>query len=116
MSLVGAVAATLAAFEAAGVHAVADPRDLNTPCVYVLPPEGAFRFDRARLNLEWVAYLVVGNTGAPGATLALSGLVDQVTGVASFTTFTRDAVQDPNGGDPLPALRLSWQTTTEIGA
>lgn len=115
MSLAGAVDDLLAAFEAAGVHAVADIRDLNPPCAYVIPPEGAFRFDRGRLSITWVAYLVAPNIGNPGATRALSGLVDQVTGVASFTTFTRDALQDPNGGDPLPAYRLTWTSIIEIG-
>ena len=116
MSLAQAVADVLAMFEGAGVHAVDDPRDLNTPCAYVIPPEGSFRFDRGRLTVEWVAYLVVANTGTPSATKALSGLIDKVTGLASFTTFTRDAVNDPNGGDPLPAYRLSWTSTTTIGA
>jgi len=115
MSLAAAVAGVLATFEAAGVRAVDDIRDLNTPCVYVIPPEGSFRFDRNRLTVEWVAYLVVANTGSPSATKALSALVDQVAGAASFTTFTRDAVNDPNGGDPLPAYRVSWTSTTTIG-
>jgi hypothetical protein len=104
-----------AAFETVGVRAVDDVRDVNTPCAYLIPPEGAFRFDRGRLTITWVVYLVVANTGAPGATRALSALVDKVTGLFSFTTFTRDAVSDPNGGDALPALRLSWTSVIEIG-
>ena len=72
MTLAAAVADVLALFEGAGVRAVDDIRDLNPPCAYVIAPEGAFRFDRGRLTLEWVVYLVVGNTGAPSATKALS--------------------------------------------
>jgi hypothetical protein len=116
MSLEGAVADVLATFKAAGVHAVADPRDLNTPCAYVIPPEGSFRFDRGRLTIDWVAYLVVGDTGATSATSALSKLVDAVAGVLPFTTFARDAIADPNGGDPMPAYRLVWTSTITIGA
>jgi hypothetical protein len=116
MSLAAAVADVLDTFRGAGVRAVDDIRDLNTPCVYVIPPEGAFRFDRDRLTIQWVAYLVVGNTGAPGATRALSELLDKVAGVLAFTTFTRDAINDPTGGDPMPAYRLTWTATTTIGA
>jgi hypothetical protein len=115
MSLEGAVADVLATFEGVGVHAVADVRNLDTPCAYVIPPEGSFRFDRGRLTIEWVAYLVVGDTGATSATSALSKLVDTVAGALPFTTFTRDAINDPNGGDPLPAYRLSWISTITIG-
>jgi hypothetical protein len=114
--LTAAIADTLATFEGAGVHAVGDVRDLNTPCAYVIPPEGSFRFDRGRLTIEWVAYLVVGDTGATSATSALSALLDKVAGILPFTTFTRDAINDPNGGDPLPAYRLSWISTITIGA
>ena len=100
MTLAGAIVDTLAAFEGAGVHAVDDVRDVSPPCVYVIPPEGSFRFDRHRLTIEWVAYLVVPNAGTSSSTRALSDLVDQVAGVASFTTFTRDAVQLPDGATP----------------
>jgi hypothetical protein len=115
VSLEAAVADVLAVFESAGVHAVADVRNLNTPCAYVIPPEGAFRFDRGRLSIDWVAYLVVGDTGATSATSALSKLLDAVAGVLPFTTFTRDAINDPNGGDPMPAYRLTWISTITIG-
>lgn len=115
MSLASAVADVLAAFTAAGVRAVADLRDVNPPCVWVLPPEGSFRFDRNRATIEWVAYLVAPNVGTRPAASALSELVDQVTGIGPFTTFTRDAVQMPDGADPLPAYRVSWTTTATIG-
>ena len=115
MSLSTALDDVLAAFTATGLRAVADVRDVNPPCVYVIPPEGSFRFDRGRATIEWVAYLVAPNSGTSPATRVLSDLVDQVTGVAAFTTFTRDAVQAPDGADPLPAYRISWTTTITIG-
>lgn len=115
MSLATAVADVLAVFNDAGVRAVDDLRDVNAPCVYVIPPEGAFRLDRRRATIEWVAYLVVGNAGAHASLGALSQLVDDVAGALPFTTFTRDAVQMPDGGDPLPALRLSWTAVVTIG-
>lgn len=115
MSLARGVADILAMFTGAGVYAVDDVRNLNTPCVYVIPPEGRFRFDRGRLEVDWVAYLVAADTGTTSATSGLSRLLDAVTGLAPFTTFTRDAVNDPNGGDPLPAYRLTWTSTVTIG-
>lgn|SRR3954470_9560622 len=114
--LAGAVAGVLETFTTAGVRAVDDLRNVNPPCLYLVPPEGSFRFDRGRVDVEWVAYLVVGNAGTHAAMVALSDVVDAVAGLHSFTTFTRDAVADPGGGDALPALRLSWKSTVPIGA
>lgn len=115
MSVSGAVADVLATLEGAGVHAVDTLADINTPCAYVIPPEGSFRFDAGRLKLDWVVYLVVGDTGTTSATSALSRLVDQLAGVLPFTTFTRDAVNNPGGGDPFPAYRVTWTATATIG-
>lgn len=115
MSLATAVADVLAVFTAAGVRAVDDLRDVNPPCVYVIPPEGTLRFDRDRATISWAAYLVVGNAGAHAALGALSELLNKVAGTLPITTFTRDAVQALDGGDPLPALRLSWTGVVTIG-
>lgn len=116
MSLATAAADVLAKFAAAGVRAVDDARDINPPCVYLLPPQGTFRFDRQRADVTWTAYLVTGDAGARPATKALSDLVDKVAGRFSFTTFTRAALPLPGGGDPMPAYELTWKSLIEIGA
>jgi hypothetical protein len=101
---------------AAGVRAVDDARDLNPPCVYVVPPDANLRFDKGRAQLEWTAYLIVGNNGARPATRALSELLDKLAGVFPITTVRRQPLNVPGGGDPLPAYELAWISTITIGA
>jgi len=115
MSLASATAEVLAVFTAAGVRAVDDARDINPPCVYVMPPAGSLRFERQRAEVEWQAFLVVGNAGARAATRALSELVDAVAGKLPITTFELAPLALPGGGDPMPAYRLSWKSIVPIG-
>ena len=116
MSIATATAAVLQTFLDAGVRAVDDARDINPPCIYLMPPEGAFRFDRHRADVTWTAYLVTGDAGARPATKALSELVDKIAGTFSFTTFDRVGLTLSGGGDPLPSYQLTWKSTVEIGA
>ena len=116
MSLATATAAVLQAFTDAGVRAVDDQRDINPPCLYLMPPSGSFRFDRGRADVTWTAYLVTGDAGARPASKALSDLVDKVAGTFSFTTFARVGLRVPGGGDPLPSYELTWKSLVEIGA
>jgi hypothetical protein len=116
VSIATATADVLAAFLAAGVRATDDAREINPPCVYVVPPQGAFRFDRGTADVTWTAYLVTGDAGATAATRALSDLVDQVAGTLPITTFIRRALPVPGGGDPLPAYEFTWKSIISIGA
>lgn len=116
MSLATATAAVLALFTAADLRATDDAREINPPCVYLLPPAGSFRFDRGRADVTWTAYLVTGDAGARAATAALSDLVDKIAGTLPLTTFTRVALAVPGGGDPLPSYEFTWKSHVEIGA
>lgn len=116
MSIASATADVLQAFTDAGVRAVDDQRDINPPCVLLMPPEGSFRFDRARADVTWTAYLVTGDGGARAAVKALSDLLDKIAGIFPATTFTRRALQLPGGGDPMPAYEFTWNQLIAIGA
>jgi hypothetical protein len=115
VSLATATTDVLGVFTAAGIRATDDARNINPPCVYVMPPAGSFRFDRGRASIDWTAYLVTGDAGARAATAALSDMVDKLAGALPITTFTRRALAVPGGGDPLPAYELSWESTVTIG-
>ena len=116
MSIATAAADVLQQLQDAGVRAVDDARDINPPCVYLMPPQGSLRFDRGRADATWTVYLVTGDTSARVATRALSDLIDKVAGVFPFTTFERVALALPSGGDPSPAYQLTWKSLIEIGA
>jgi hypothetical protein len=116
VSLATATADVLARFTAAGVRATDDAREINPPAVFLLPPEGSFRFDRGTADVTWTAFLVTGDAGARAATKALSDLVDKIAGTFSITTFTRRGLQLPGGGDPLPTYEFTWKSLIPIGA
>lgn len=116
MSISTAVNETLAAFNAAGIRAVADPRDVNPPCVLLIMPTIEFRFEKRRADLEWSAYLITGNTGANSATAALSEMVDTIRGIRPFTRGTPYALPLPGGGDAVPAYLITWRDSTPIGS
>jgi hypothetical protein len=117
MSIATAAADVLQALQGAGVRAVDDARDINPPCVYLVPPEGALRFHKGTADATWTIYLVTGDAGARAATRALSDLLDQVAGLFAFTTFERVALAVPGAGaDPLPSYRLTWKSLIPIGA
>lgn len=115
MSIATATADVLQVFLDAGVRAYDDARDINPPCVYLMPPQGQFRFGRGSLDTTWTVYLVAGDAGARPATKALSDLIDKVAGKFSFTTFERVALAVPGAGDPLPAYQLTWKSLIPIG-
>lgn len=117
MSIATATADVLQAFLDAGVRAVDDARDVNPPCVYLMPPQGSFRFDRDRADVTWTAYLVTGDAGARPATKALSDLIDAIAGIFPVTTFERRALLLPGAGsDGLPAYEFTWKSHIPIGA
>ena len=116
MSIATAAADVLQQLQGAGVRATDDARDINPPCVYLVPPEGSLRFNRGTADCTWTIYLVTGDAGARTATRALSDLIDKVAGVFSFTTFERVALSVPGAGaDPLPSYRLTWKSLVPIG-
>jgi hypothetical protein len=115
VSITTAVEETLAAFSAAGVRAVSDPRDANPPCVLLIMPTIEFRFDKRRADLEWSAYLITGNSGANSAIIALSEMVDSIRGIRPFTNGTPYALPLPGGGDAVPAYLIKWRDSTPIG-
>ena len=116
MSIATATAEVLQKFLDAGLRAVDDARDVNPPCVYLMPPQGNLRFDRSRADATWTVYLITGDAGARAATTALSDLLDKVAGQFAFTTFERIALALPGGGDPLPSYQLTWKSLITIGA
>jgi hypothetical protein len=116
VSIATATAAVLQVFTDAGLRATDDARDINPPCVYLVPPQGSFRFDRGSADVTWTAYLVTGDAGARAATKALSDMVDKIAGTLPVTTFTRRALPVPGGGDPLPSYEFTWKSLVTIGA
>jgi hypothetical protein len=116
MSIATAAADVLQQLQDAGVRAYDDARDINPPCVFLVPPEGVLRFHKGTADCTWQLYLVTGDAGARTATRHLSDLMDQVAGLFAFTTFERVALAVPGAGDPLPSYRLTWKSLTPIGA
>jgi hypothetical protein len=117
VSVSSAAGDVLATFAAAGIPATDDPRDFNPPGLLLGAPTVSFRYGKGCADLEWFGYLAAGNAGAGATLAALSGLVDRLdgTGLAVLRAEPYDLAL-PGGGDPVPAYRLTFNTTTQIGA
>ena len=117
VSVSSAAGDVLATFAAAGIPATDDPRDFNPPGLLLGAPTVSFRYGKGCADLEWFGYLAAGNAGAGATLAALSGLVDRLdgTGLAVLRAEPYDLAL-PGGGDPVPAYRLTFNTSTQIGA
>jgi hypothetical protein len=102
-------------YRGAPLRATADEHDVNPPCVFVAPPDIAFRFAKDRSDVTWVAYLVGPNTTTGTAGDALAELVDTVAGAFPFTAGAYWQLTLPGGGTPTRAYQLTWSDTIPIG-
>lgn len=102
--------------EATGMRVVDQLSEVNPPCLWVLPPAGTLRFGKTRATVGWTAYLVSPNASTRHAVAALGTLLDTLTTVGlPLLVWENAAVQPLDGGDPHPALRLTWNATIIIG-
>lgn len=96
-----------------GVPAAFDMRDLELPGVYVTAPTIAYRFGRC-WDATWTAYAATMNAGRAEALAELGVLIDAVQEAMSVIVTATPADLDPlDGGDRLPAYRLTWTTRVE---
>ena len=115
IDLAGEVAAVVARLKAAGLRATADLRDVNPPCVYVPPPQIAYRFGKGIADLTWTVAAIVPNTGRDVALRNLTPLIDDVAAALSATPVTTGRPIDVtglDGGAPNPAYELTFVSRT----
>lgn len=116
--LAGAVADVVARLRAGGVRAVSDLRDVNPPCVYVTPPQLAFRFGKGYADAGWTIAAVVPNSGRDAALKLLGPLISQVAAALPATPITDGRPVDLSGldgGAPLPAYELTFTSRISLG-
>lgn len=109
-----AITWTLEQLHAASINAAADPADLNTPGVWVVPQRATLpTLDDDLTDVSLSLYLVAGALPGPDAVDALDALTRQVNQVIRVRDVTAVQVSLPNhnpGG--LPAYRAT--TTLHI--
>jgi hypothetical protein len=116
--LAGAVADVLDRLTAAGIRAVADVRNVNPPCVYVTPPQIAWRFGKQYADLGWTIAVIVPNTGRDVALKNLGPLIGATVDALAATPVTDGRPIDITGTDgasPMPAYELTFTTRHQFG-
>lgn len=109
MNLDAAAAAVVAKLKAGGVRATVDERSLNPPCVWVKPPNLAFRFGKG-WTAAWTLQAVVPDTGRDVALGALGRLVEQVQDAMGWTVAAALPISllIPGGAAPLPGYEMTF--------
>ena len=113
LDLAGAIGGVLDRLRAGGVRAVADVRDVNPPCVYVPPPQIAWRFGKGYADLLWTVAAVVPATGRDVALKILGPLLVDVCDALSATPVTDGrpiVLGGVDGAAPMPAYELTFTT------
>lgn len=111
MNIPAGLDAVVAVLQGAGVSAAVDPRDLNTPCVWVtarsLPTAGRFMCGDRLMKVD--LYLIAPDTGTPEAYRHLNDLLVKALSVLEpdGEIDLAETVTLPSGGGPLPAFRMS---------
>ena len=102
--------------DAQPLRATQDPNDIQTPTVFVPPPDVEFQFSKRRLQVTWTAYLVAPNSPKQKTTTEwLSSMIDAVTGLFPFTSGELYSLTLA-GGTPAQTYKLTWQSIIQIGA
>jgi hypothetical protein len=117
LDLSAAVKAVVATLEDAGVPAAFDMRDLELPGVYVTAPTITWRFRKGDWNADWTAYAT---TNAAGRLESLDELAILVAAAQEalgdvMVTGTPADLSPLEGGDLLPAYRITWSTRLTEG-
>lgn len=104
--------AYLSALTAAGVRATSDARDVNPPAVLIRPPVMTFRFGRGCIQADWVARVVLPNSGTRQAMETGVPLIEQIQTALGgvIVTATPADFELPDGGGPTPGYQLAWST------
>ncbi|MFT3876195.1 MAG: hypothetical protein QM708_07225 [Propioniciclava sp.] len=104
-----AVSWVVAQLAAAGISAAADPADLNTPGVWVLPDTStASTLDDQLHEVTILLYLIVGSLPATDALAALDGLLAGVRAAIRVRSVQAVTVALPNHNPAgLPAYRAT---------
>ena len=89
-----------------GAAVVWDIRDVNPPCVYLVPGRAEYAA-LAACDVDVVMYLVAPNAGTAPAIDVLDQLLETVRMWLPVRDVDGAAVATPAGGDPLRALRTS---------
>jgi hypothetical protein len=96
---------------AAGIRAVLDERDVNPPCVFVTFDPSGGAFDRLS-GTSWSGTIwlrcVVPGSGRKAAWRLLGPLVEQVRAVLPVRGWSPQDLISLDGGDPLPAITLTY--------
>jgi hypothetical protein len=92
----------------AGVRAVLDPRDVNPPCVLLMPPAVSYAF--RHWDATWTAYALATDAGPVPSLVQLSRLVADVQAAlgGAVTTGEPADVTLPDGAGQVPAYALTW--------
>jgi hypothetical protein len=98
------------ALEAAGLRVTGDFANLHPPCVYLAPPEMAFRFHKGDYTATYRLTIMVPFTDRLRAIAQLSGLLTQVCEALHWAPTTATPVDIVTGDQStaLPAMELSW--------
>lgn len=92
-----------------GLRVVADPRDVNAPCVLLAAPVLRYRFGGPSVDVEWTVWLLTVGAGRRAALAALDELLATVsTALACVVEARPDDWTSPDGGEPLPGYVLTW--------
>lgn len=111
----GVYVAGSASMDAQPLRATQDPNDIQTPTVFVPPPDIEYQFSKRRLHVTWSAYLVAPNSPKQRTTTEwLSAMIDAVAGLYPFTTAELFSLTLA-GGAPAQSCKLTWQTQIPIG-
>lgn len=110
LDLGAALAQQLLALRSAGVRAVADPRDVNPPCLLVMPPAIVWRMKCA--DASWSAYAIATDPGTEPALRQLSVLLELARSAlgAGLTGAEPADVTLPDGSGVVPGYALTWTT------
>ena len=101
--------------DAQPLRATQDPNDIQTPTVFVPPPDVDFQYSKRRLQVTWTAYLVAPNSPKQRTTTEwLSVMIDAVAGLFPFTSCELFSLTLA-GGVPAQSYKLTWQSIIAIG-
>ena len=108
MGIAAAAQAIVDELVAGGVRGVRDFRDVNPPCVLVLPPTVHYRFGKCHSG-DFEVWAIVADTGQKASLDALDALTSKAQAALGgrAVTGTPDSYASPDGGT-FPIYRMTW--------
>jgi hypothetical protein len=98
----------VAKLAAEGITATLDPRNLNLPCVLIVPPRRTFDLP-CGFTAGWSLWALVPPPGNADAFRALDDLLDAIAAVLPVTAATALAYTTSPDAPPLPAYQVELQ-------